>query len=37
MTIWGNFQRKSEFKDRERYFCVVDGKEEFKMVSPIYK
>lgn len=37
MTIWKNFIRKTEFKDRERYICVVAGKEEFKMVSPLYK
>ena len=37
LTIWPNFVRKPEFKDRERYYCVIQGKEEFRMVSPIYK
>jgi hypothetical protein len=37
VTIWPNFIRKPELKDRERYYCVVDGKEEFRIVSPIYK
>lgn len=35
--MWSNFVRKPEFKERERYFCVVAGREEFRMVSPIYK
>ena len=25
MSIWPNFQRKAEVKDRERYYCVVAG------------
>lgn len=37
ITIWPNFLRKPEFKDRERYICVVSGSETFKMVSPVYK
>ena len=37
ITIWKNFVRKPEFKDRERYVCVVDGIEEFRLVSPLYK
>lgn len=26
-----------EVKDRERYVCLVKGKEEFRIVSPVYK
>jgi hypothetical protein len=37
LTVWKDFERKPEYKDRERYFCVVDGQESFRMVSPIYK
>lgn len=37
LTIWKDFVRKPEYKDRERYICVVDGTEEFRMVSPLYK
>lgn len=29
--------RKPEVKDRERYYCVVKGKEEYRLVSPVYK
>lgn len=37
ITIWRDFAREPEFKDRERLICVIDGTEEFRMVSPIYK
>ena len=37
MTIWGDFMRRPEFKDKERYVCVVAGTERFKLASPIYK
>jgi hypothetical protein len=37
ITIWQNFLRKPEFKDRERYICVISGAETFKMVSPVFK
>ena len=37
ITIWSDFNRKPEFKERERYFCVVQGQETFRVVSPIYK
>lgn len=37
ITIWSEFTRKAEFKERERYFCVVSGREEFRLVSPVYK
>ena len=37
MTIWSDFNREPEWKDRERFACVIDGIEEFRMVSPIYK
>lgn len=37
LTIWQPFRRSPEFKDRERYVCVIDGIEEFRMVSPLYK
>jgi hypothetical protein len=37
ITIWRDFERRPEFKDRERYYCVIQGQENFKMVSPIYK
>ncbi len=32
LTIWPNFVRKPEMKDRERYYCVVQGREEFRLV-----
>jgi len=35
--MWGPFIRKPEYKDKERYVCVLNGKEQFRMVSPIYK
>ena len=38
ITVWPSFpKRKAEVKDRERYICVVKGKEEFRLVSPVYK
>ena len=37
LTIWAPFNRKPEFKDRERLYCVLKGKEQFKFVSPAYK
>lgn len=37
LTMWSHFTRKPEFKDRERYYCVVSGVEEFRLVSPVYK
>ena len=38
LNAWPDFVgRKPEMKDRERYLCVVKGKEEFRLVSPVYK
>lgn len=37
ITIWSDFRRMAEFMERERYFCVVSGKEEFRLASPVYK
>jgi hypothetical protein len=38
VTVWEGFKgRKPEMKDRERYLCVVTGKEEFRLVSPVFK
>jgi hypothetical protein len=37
LTIWKDFIRKAEYKDREVYTCVVDGEESFILVSPIFK
>jgi len=37
LTIWSDFQRQAEWKNRERYICVVQGTESFRLVSPIYK
>lgn len=38
ITVWPTFEgRVPEVRDRERYFCVVKGKEEFRLVSPVYK
>ncbi len=37
LTIWAYFYRKPEWKDRERYVCVIEGREEFKLVSPAFK
>ena len=37
LTIWKDFVRKPEYFERERYVCVLDGTEHFKMVSPIFK
>jgi len=37
LTMWQDYLRKPEFKEKERYFCVIDGVESFKMVSPVFK
>jgi hypothetical protein len=38
LTVWPTFSgRRPEVRDRERYFCVVRGREEFRLVSPVYK
>ena len=37
ITIWKPFIRTPEYKERDRYYCVVSGLEEFRLVSPIYK
>ncbi|CDW89807.1 UNKNOWN [Stylonychia lemnae] len=37
MTMWAPFVRKPEYKDKERYVCVIKGSEQFRMVSPVYK
>lgn len=37
LTIWGDFDRIPERKDKERYFCVIKGEEHFRMVSPVFK
>ena len=38
ITVWPSFQgRQPDVRDRERYFCVIKGREEFRLVSPIYK
>jgi hypothetical protein len=37
LTMWVDFNRKPEFRDRERYYCVLHGIEEFRIVSPVYK
>lgn len=37
LTVWSSFTRKPEYKERERYYCVVYGTEEFKLISPVYK
>jgi hypothetical protein len=37
LTIWKSFDRKSEYKEKERYHCVVKGEETFRIVSPVYK
>eukprot|EP00347_Sterkiella_histriomuscorum_P003417 403364374 len=37
LTIWQPYLRKPEFKDRERYYCVLQGREQFRMVSPVHK
>ena len=37
LTIWSHFERIPEWKDKERYLCVVKGKEEFRLVSPVFK
>ena len=29
--------RRPEVSERERYYCVVKGEEEFRIVSPVYK
>lgn len=36
-TLWVDFTRKPEYKERERYFCVLNGTEEFRLVSPVHK
>jgi hypothetical protein len=38
LTIWPMTpRRKAVQSDRERYACVVQGKEEFRLVSPVFK
>jgi len=37
LTIWEPFNRRPEWKERERYYCLVKGKEEFAIVSPTFK
>jgi len=38
ITVWPSFKgRVPDVRDRERYFCVVKGKEEFRLVSPVFK
>eukprot|EP00347_Sterkiella_histriomuscorum_P022824 403337013 len=37
LTVWSQFRRAPEYKERERYYCVVSGIEEFRLVSPVYK
>lgn len=38
VTVWENFSgRHPQMTDKERYLCVVTGKEEFRLVSPVYK
>ena len=37
LTIQPNYVRKPEYKERERYYCVINGREEFRIVSPIFK
>jgi hypothetical protein len=29
--------RRPEVSERERYYCVIKGEEEFRIVSPVYK
>ena len=37
ITVWPSFKgRVPDVRDRERYFCVVKGKEEFRLVSPVF-
>ena len=38
LTVWPFFNgRRPEVSERERYFCVIKGEEEFKIVSSVYK
>lgn len=38
VTMWENFNgRRPQMTEKERYLCVVTGKEEFRLVSPVYK
>jgi hypothetical protein len=38
LTVWPYFNgRRPAVSERERYYCVVKGEEEFRIVSPVYK
>jgi hypothetical protein len=38
LTVWPQSPgRRPEPSNRERYICVVAGKEEFRIVSPVFK
>ena len=36
-TQWGPFKRYPKRIKQEQYICVVKGKEEFRLVSPIFR
>eukprot|EP00350_Pseudokeronopsis_sp_OXSARD2_P004529 CAMPEP_0170548412 /NCGR_PEP_ID=MMETSP0211-20121228/6740_1 /TAXON_ID=311385 /ORGANISM="Pseudokeronopsis sp., Strain OXSARD2" /LENGTH=167 /DNA_ID=CAMNT_0010853963 /DNA_START=494 /DNA_END=997 /DNA_ORIENTATION=+ len=37
LTIWKNFTRKAEYEYRESLVCLLSGKEQFILISPIFK
>lgn len=37
MTLWEDFIRIPKHEENEQYICVMAGREEFRMVSPIYR
>ena len=37
MTLWEDFIRIPKHEENEQYICVLKGREEFRMVSPIYR
>ena len=37
LTIWPQFERRPTQDTKENYVCVVVGKEEFRLVSGIFK
>ena len=37
LTMWGEFTRKPAFNNKERFICVIQGTEKFRMVNAIFK
>ena len=37
LSLWGPFDRKPKTSANEHWICVLDGSEEFRIVSPVYR